>query len=276
MPEIDIEQRLEQIRDAGAHPHRFRPLVALARRILWPLIRPYHRRQLELAEDVTSTAAPGRTSYAQAGEDRVVAFVLERLGVPGKDVVYADLGAAMPEGDSNTFLLYRNGGRGLLVEADPEYRAAYASLRPEDDVLSVAVVPERMRAEGTIRFHLCHDPGWNSVLREHVDEGAQLGKGGVRKTIVAETRTINEVLERFAGRDLHLLSVDVEGLDAALIDELDFDRIRPWILIVEGVHENDGRLASVLSERGYEYYASTYINSIWLDRPVLERLKTRF
>jgi hypothetical protein len=35
-------------------------------------------------------------------------------------------------------------------------------------------------------------------------------------------------------------------------------------------------LPALMAQRGYEHYASTYINSIYLDRGALETLKSRF
>jgi len=264
----DLEQ-------AGQEAPR-RPLVRFLRRLTWPLFRPHFHYVLDrLAEDDARRASGGAApSYAQCGEDRILAFVLERLGLSGPEIAYADIGAATPDAHNNTYLLYRQGARGLLVEADPAYGEAYRNLRPGDEVLPAAVVPERLRGTGTIEFHLSGDRGWNSVLREHVDEAERRGKGEARGAVAVPARTINEALASFRGRPLHVLSIDAEGVDAELVAELDLSAVRPWIVVVEDA--GAGRLDGVLRGRGYEPYASTYVNAIYLDRPVLERLKERF
>ena len=53
-------------------------------------------------------------SFAQSGEDVIVRQLLEELGV--KKPTYLDIGARYPVRMNNTFLLYRSGGRGVLVE----------------------------------------------------------------------------------------------------------------------------------------------------------------
>lgn len=278
----DAEVWKAEIAAAGI-PRRHRWIVGAVRRILFPFVRPWFFYVLDrIAEARAGAPGPppaghaGRPSYAQSGEDLILEFVLDRLEVPWEQVAYVDIGAAVPDGHNNTYLLYRRGGRGLLVEADPKYVGQYAAVRPEDRVLSAAVVPQRMRAKGSIEFHLAHDAGWSSVNRDHLALAEQLGKGGVRETIVAPTRTINEVLADCAGRPLHVLSIDAEGIDAELVAELDFGRVRPWLLVIEMSHGDGGALRSLLDERGYEHYASTYINSVFLDRGVLEKLKSRF
>jgi FkbM family methyltransferase len=58
MERFEVEEKLQQVRDAGEHPTRFAPLVRLVRRVLWPFIQPYHRRQLQLDGD----SSPGDTT----------------------------------------------------------------------------------------------------------------------------------------------------------------------------------------------------------------------
>ncbi|MBZ0268350.1 FkbM family methyltransferase [bacterium] len=284
MSDSPLERWRSGVERAGLAPQRLGPLVTAVRRLTWPIVRPYFLFVLDRLEEVRAGSASGsavpvggghaRPSYSQSGEDLIIEFVLERLEVSPAVTRYADVGAATPDGHNNTYLLYTKGARGLLVEADPAYRDVYAEVRPGDEVLSAAVVPERLRGGGSIEFHLAGDRGWNSVLREHVEEAERRGKGGVVRTLTAPTRTINEALARFEGAELHVLSIDVEGVDHELVGELDFARVRPWIVVVEDAGR--GELDGILTDRGYVRYAGTYINAIYLDRPVLDRLVTRF
>src|ERR1700744_4804297 len=57
---------------------------------------------------------PPNESYAQNGEDIVVARMLDLLGIPKPR--YLDIGAHHPSINNNTYLLYKAGGRGVLVE----------------------------------------------------------------------------------------------------------------------------------------------------------------
>src|SRR5262245_46395583 len=53
-------------------------------------------------------------TYAQSGEDRIVYFILGYLGVQRRD--YLDIGAWEPIVNNNTYLFYRLGYRGVLIE----------------------------------------------------------------------------------------------------------------------------------------------------------------
>src|SRR6185369_13784792 len=69
-------------------------------------------------------------SYAQQGEDLVVKNVLAVLGISTPS--YLDIGAHHPVKSSNTYLFYRGGGRGVLVEPNPTYVKLLREQRKED------------------------------------------------------------------------------------------------------------------------------------------------
>lgn len=215
---------------------------------------------------------PARRSYAQCGEDLIVEYVLRRAGAP-LAIRYLDIGAAFPAGDNNTFLFYEQGGTGVLVEADPDYVPAYRVVRPRDAVESAAVVPSAQKpAAGTIDLLLAENRGWTSVLPDRMAEAERRGKGGLRERITVPAVTIGEILERhFAGQDLHLLSLDVEGLDDAVLRDIDFSRHRPWIIVMETM--GDTGPDAFLLDQGYAHYADTYVNRIFVQRDILERVE---
>lgn len=213
---------------------------------------------------------PPRPTYAQCGEDRIVDYLLRACGGP-QHIRYLDIGAALPSGDNNTFLFYQYGGSGVLIEADPGYRAAYSTVRPRDIAESVALMPAAMLpGSGTTELLVGENPGWTTILPERAAEALHRGKGHVRQRITVPVTTIGDVPDRhFADGELHLISVDAEGLDDALIREIDFDRHKPWVIVIE-VMGAEGP-AEFLAERGYAAYASTYVNRIFVREDMLSR-----
>lgn len=204
-------------------------------------------------------------TFSQSGEDRIV-HALFSLFSDRRQLGYVDIGAAFAVGHNNTYLAYSQGGSGLLVEADPAYAEQYRQLRPRDTHLSAAVVPQRLRGDGTISFFVMADRGWSTVLPEHIAMAGSLGKGGVERQLTVPTITIDELIERHYGqRELDLVSLDAEGLDAEILAEMDTARFRPKVVIAE----NTGGVAShrdLMERKGFELYASTFINSIYIDR----------
>jgi FkbM family methyltransferase len=212
----------------------------------------------------------GHRSFSQCGEDRIVAYIFERLGVPGVDIRYLDIGAAIATAHNNTYLFYLSGGSGVLLEADPKYEEEYQEIRPRDQFGQYAVVPEKLSDTGSIEFHLASDQGWSSVDLEHVKMAEKLGKGGIRETITVPTITIGALLEKyFKNETLHILSIDIEGIDNEVVRDIDFDVFRPRTIIMENPDELTTEL---LISKSYQAYASTYINQIFVAQEIYEEL----
>jgi len=213
-------------------------------------------------------AAPVRAakaSFSQSGEDRIIHFLFQAFRSQAK-LNYVDIGAAFPIGDNNTFLFYDPHNGGLLVEADPEYMPQYAGLRPADKAVNFAVVPKRLMGSGKIEFYAMNDRGWSTVSPEHLAVAEKLNKGGIRNKFIVECMTINDLLSRyFAGREIDLLSIDIEGVDGEVLAELDTDQFRPRAIIAEnsgGLRVHEGAMHA----KGYATYAYTHVNTVYIDR----------
>jgi hypothetical protein len=218
---------------------------------------------------------PAESSYSQAGEDRIVYWFFQMLGGT-ENLRYADLGAAFPAGHNNTYLFYTLGGEGVLVEADPSYLPLYSEVRPRDCAKQIAIVPKRLRDSGFITFYLMHSPGWNTISASHVKVAVQLDKGPVLRHVTVPCLTINELLEEcFPDGRLDILSIDLEGIDTEILAELDLGRFRPKVIIVE--HPNDsafkGLADEALAAAGYERFAWTFVNHIFVDSACLRAIR---
>src|SRR5262249_294836 len=78
-----------------------------------------------------------RMSWAQQGEDLVMAEILARLAIATPR--YFDIGAFHPTIGSNTFLFYVMGGSGVLVEPNPPMIDLLRRARPRDVVIAAGI-----------------------------------------------------------------------------------------------------------------------------------------
>ncbi|MGB4938039.1 MAG: FkbM family methyltransferase, partial [Ferruginibacter sp.] len=84
---------------------------------------------------------------------------------------------------------------------------------------------------------------------------------------------INDLIKNnFAGYP-DLLSVDIEGLDLAVLQSLDYEAYPVPVICVEtcvysetNVRPKDPAIAEFMVTRGYEIYADTYINTIFVNK----------
>jgi len=204
-------------------------------------------------------------TFSQSGEDRILHALFSNFS-DRQQLHYFDIGAAFAAGHNNSYLAYTMGGSGVLVEADPTYLSEYRSVRPRDRHVSAAIVPNRMRANDFVAFHIMADQGWSSASDEHIAIADQLGKGKPKETIMVPCLTINELLDRYNdGREIDFISIDIEGLDREVLDELEADRFQPKAVLAE----NSGGIPvhkELMEAKGYEMYAFTFINSLYIKR----------
>jgi len=165
-------------------------------------------------------------SYAQNREDAVLWRVLAEYG-PG---FFIDVGAGDPVEDSVTKAFSLAGWRGINVEPMAEPMALLRADRPRDINLQLA-----LEAEPGLRSYFSVKGG--NPLSTGVEEYAERYReeGWPVDEIEVETDTLANVCARFVTDEIHFLKIDAEGSEAAILAGADFDRFRPWILVVEAV-----------------------------------------
>jgi FkbM family methyltransferase len=162
-------------------------------------------------------------SYAQNYEDVILWRALQHID----SGFYVDCGAYDPDRDSVTRAFYERGWHGINIEPLPHLLQKFVAQRPLDINQPVALSDN---SDGT-RFYEVADTGLSTVLpelaRHHVDAGFI-----VRQTAVP-TRRLSEVLDQFSEGAIHFLKIDVEGAESLVLRGADFEKFRPWIILVE-------------------------------------------
>ena len=207
-----------------------------------------------------------KASYAQNGEDLIIRFLFNSLGK--KKPSYLDIGAHQPYYISNTALLYHNGSRGINIEPDPILFAGIKRARKKDINLNCGVGDR----EGLMDFYVINIPTLNTFSKTEADSYSKQGDYRVIKKIPVEVKTLNSILnDHFNGKFPDLLSLDVEGMDEAIIRSIDYKGSRPTVICVETISFSNSRngiknisLVDFLESRGYMVYANTYINTIFV------------
>ena len=211
------------------------------------------------------------TSYSQCGEDLIVAYALDILqGARPKK--YLDVGANHPFNLSNTALLYRKGGHGVLVEPDPYFSKLLKKKRPRDRVLECGV---HFSAESRADLYVMDSPTLNTFSRKEMERYVVMGHQ-LNNTLSVPLLNINSILE-MAG-ELDFMNLDIEGLDMLILEMIDWTRYHPTCICVETLTyetrkepQKLNEIIELLLSRGYMLYADTYINSIFIDRGQWQR-----
>ena len=164
-------------------------------------------------------------SYAQNCEDVMLWRALKTVG-PG---FYIDVGAAHPDRDSVTRALYDRGWHGINIEPVVANAQRLAAARIRDLTLPIALGA----APGRTNFFVVA-VGDNTDLSTLDDEigRSYADRVDVRETEV-EVRTLAEVCRDHVDGPIHVLKIDVERTEQAVLEGADFARFRPWIVLVE-------------------------------------------
>ncbi|HQY58608.1 MAG: FkbM family methyltransferase [Nitrospira sp.] len=204
-------------------------------------------------------------SYAQEGED----LVLNRLFEGQRHGFYVDVGAHHPFRFSNTYLLSRRGWRGINIDPNPEAMRLFGQWRRRDVNLMIGIAEEC----GSLRFFQFNESALNTFDEQlardrEVRDGYQL----IASTLIP-VQPLRQVFEQHLpkGQVIDVLSVDAEGVDLNVIRSNDWDRFRPYCVLVESLQSSLTALETnpmhrYVSEHGYGLFAKTVNTFIYLDQ----------
>jgi len=161
-------------------------------------------------------------SFAQNFEDVILWRVLKDVNA-GR---YIDVGAFHPEVDSVTKWFYDQGWSGINMEPVPAMFALFESARPRDINICAAAGAFSGKAE------MAFVPG--SFGLSSLDVATVQTNVSMPFTLAeVDVRPLREIAEPFAGMDIHFLKIDAEGTEANVLLGMDFNRFRPWVVVVE-------------------------------------------
>jgi len=210
----------------------------------------------------------GRISYAQCGEDHILAHILACLGILKPR--YLDIGAHSPSYLSNTYHFYLRGSRGVLVEPDPALIPELVRRRPGDTCLNVGVGAV---ASAGAPFYVMSSPLLNTFSKDEAERYQSYGTVRIVQVLHVPVITVADLMRRQAPEFPHMVSIDVEGRETDIVKQFASESVRPQVFCIETLtyaedksERKNREVGPLLEARGYFAYADTYINTIYVDR----------
>ena len=164
-------------------------------------------------------------SYAQNFEDVMLWRALRHVDKG----FYIDVGAAWPDEDSVTKVFYEAGWHGINVEPNSGFFQMLQEQRERDINLPVAIGD----SIGHEFISLFPGTGLSTldaeIAQKHVDSAFSVERQKI------EITTLVAIWNEFVpqGQDVHFLKVDVEGFEEKVLRGNDWQKNRPWIVVVE-------------------------------------------
>lgn len=230
---------------------------------LWNIIKEKDKVQEELSK---------YESYSQAGEDKIIEFILSYLGEKNIGLSYLDIGCNDYKSLSNSYALYKKGVRGVLIDANPIYIDEIKMYRPEDIVLNCGIGAKNSEK---MKFYILNTPGLDSFDLESIKEAQrQTPWIEIVDEIEVPVYTLDEIYEKYFASVPTIVSLDVEGLEMDILKSTNFEKYRPYIFIIETIEYREkisvtnkrNDIINLMFENDYIEYAFTGVNSIFIDK----------
>ncbi len=207
-------------------------------------------------------------SFAQQGEDVQLLDLLKRLNARGP---YLDLGANHPFKLSNTYLLYREGWRGVCVDPLPRFRPLYRHWRPADHFICAAIGEEQQLID-------LHQFEWDPLSTLDAELAAQYMARGFKRLrkFPVEVRPVDDILgSANITAPLSLLSIDIEGHELSALRSMNLAKWQPAVICMEVLAAHGVRnwqAEDHLLAHGYVAQGDIGHNAVFVRQDLLNRV----
>lgn len=203
------------------------------------------KRYLMATKDVW---LPQRQTYSQYGEDTYVEKLL--CGIEQDSCIYIDVGANQPTRISNTYLFYRKGFHGILIEPNYELNRLCRRFRKHDAFLSMGVAEKAGVAEFKI--------GESSVTAGFMDDIK------AKRTSWVPLLPVDKIWEVVGKRaPVFLFSIDTEGFDLNVLLGAK-ETLQHTACVVVEAQEDYREISELLESFNFEKTCEMGCNTIWI------------
>ena len=207
----------------------------------------------------------GQMTYSQEGED----MILKRYFGQKREGFYVDVGAHHPFRFSNTYLLYKQGWRGINIDAMPGSMKAFNKNRPRDINIECGIG----NSSQNLKYYIFNELALNTFSKEEADKKDKLADYYIEKVVEIPVLKLETVLDKYLedGMTIDLLTIDAEGLDWEVIQSLNIKRYKPSMIVVEDIEnreitaiENNSQISKLLLENHYSMVSKTHNTVFYL------------
>jgi len=201
-----------------------------------------------------------KNSYSQYSEDL---FLMEQLpNISPKNSIYIEVGANQPTQISNTYLFYRKGFHGIVIEPNREMTNLFRRFRPNDIHLEIGC----SNINGILKFK----NSTSSVLSGFTDDIKEM-KG---QSSWVPILTVDEIwCDAGEKQIVFLLSIDTEGFDLNVIKGAR-ETLKHTICAIIETSENDkDEIQEIMQAEGFKLIKKTECNCIYLNEETANKYR---
>lgn len=205
----------------------------------------------------------GQKTYAQEGEDLILRRLIQEGVLPEKGI-YIDVGCNHPMRLSNTYILYRKGWRGIVIDPNTMLCELFEQHRPYDTVFNLGID----ETPSELTYYKFANNAINTFDAQIAKENSEK-QNATCTTETIQVRPLAEIEEIQNLSSVDMLSIDVEGMDLNVLKSLDWDKHCPTVIIVEQLNQEietilNTDISNFLKSKGYIMFSKLYHSSIFV------------
>lgn len=200
-----------------------------------------------LAEKILNVSAD---YFSQNAMDKKVKGLFDSVGRDISKIRYLDIGANTWLLYNNSYMFYRAGASGVLVEANPDFVDEIRKNRVRDTAIMCGCSDVKSNEKWT--YYKTEHAGYNTFIKEIADTYAD--RGLKVQEIQIPMMYIGDILkENFPDGHIDFMSVDVEGMGVRIVDAIDFNKYEIDVMLLEMDldKEESAKLYMKLYDAGY-------------------------
>jgi len=205
---------------------------------------------------------------SQFGEDKKII----KLFKGRKKGIYLDIGCFHPIRQNNTYLLHRDGWKGINIDLNPLTIELFKIARPND--LNICAAISGTKTSKTLFFD--HElSSLNTINRNHtLFLKKAFGKSNLKKKKIF-TRTLNSILTKNEISKIDFMNIDIEGNEFDVLKTLNFKKIDIKVICIEIVNYdfyskkikiNKKKIFQILKRNNYRLKFKTFVNYVFIKK----------
>ena len=193
---------------------------------------------------------PIRYTYSQHGEDEFVFKMLLKHDI--KDGIYIEVGANQPTSISNTYLFYRQGLQGILIEPDESLVFLLKKFRPRDTVIQSCCGA----ISGLVKLNFSYSSVLNTI--------GNLQSEDILKHEYIPQITLDQIVDLILPKWIYFLSIDTEGYDYEVLQGASRTIDITYIICIEYNNlEEKNKILTFLTSKHFVLVQDNNLNMIF-------------
>jgi FkbM family methyltransferase len=202
-----------------------------------------------------------QTNFSQENEEQVLQSIFSKT----KNGFYVDVGCHHPKRFSNTALLYKQGWKGINIDANSKNLKLFNFFRKRDFNIR-ALVSE---SEAILDYYYFNDSALNGCLSNSKVDLLLNKNYKVIKTEKILTRRLDDIIteSKVNHKRIDLLDIDVEGLDFQVLRSINLDLYDVRVILIE-TGDQENAIIEYLLKFNYHLHTRVDRNCIFLKKVI--------